>query len=98
MQAVPSARSASDGHADSVQQTRYQDVLRDDTVLRPNDLVHHARRTVRLLAEAALAYGARLPLLLVVEDGLHRECMSSDRLEWHGIQMDIKVHALSSEE
>lgn len=47
--------------------------------------------------EAALAYSQRLPLLILVEKGLRRQGMTSERLEWNGLEVEITPEIVKGE-
>jgi hypothetical protein len=48
--------------------------------------------------EAAMAYAAKLPLLILVERGVHREGMLSKRLEWDALEIDIDTKIMQTTE
>ena len=48
--------------------------------------------------EGAMAYAHHLPLLVIVESGVHREGMLSKRFEWDALEIDITSKTLASEE
>jgi hypothetical protein len=48
--------------------------------------------------EAAMAYAQNVPLLIIVEQGLRRQGMLSDRLEWIAIETDLTPSLLSMEQ
>ena len=48
--------------------------------------------------EAAMAYSRRLPLLILVERGVHREGMLSKRLEWDAFEIEPDLKVLNSDE
>jgi hypothetical protein len=47
--------------------------------------------------EAAMAYANKVPLLLLIEKGLKRQGMLSDRLEWMAIETDLSPTLVSTE-
>jgi hypothetical protein len=47
--------------------------------------------------EGALAFGFELPLLILVEKGVKREAMLSDRSEWFPIETDLSETFITSE-
>jgi len=48
--------------------------------------------------EAAMAFGLKLPLLVVVEEGVYQEAMLKDRLEYRALVTDFDKNFFSSEE
>ena len=47
--------------------------------------------------EAAMAFGLHLPLLVIIEDGLHQEAMLKDRLEFRTIVTKLDSSYFSSD-
>lgn len=47
--------------------------------------------------EAAMAFGLHLPLLVIVEDGLHQEAMLKDRLEFRTVMTDLDSRLFASD-
>jgi hypothetical protein len=48
--------------------------------------------------EAAMAYAQKVPMLMIVETGLKRQGMLSDRLEWMAMETDLSPSFLTSEQ
>jgi hypothetical protein len=48
--------------------------------------------------EAAMAFGLKLPLLVIIEDGIYQEAMLKDRLEYRAIVTSLNKSLFSSEE
>lgn len=48
--------------------------------------------------EAAMAFGLKLPLLVIVESGLHQEAMLKDRLEYRALSTKLDPEFFSSDE
>ena len=48
--------------------------------------------------EAAMAFGLSLPLLVIIENGLHQEAMLKDRLEYRALTTDLDPSFFSSQE
>jgi hypothetical protein len=48
--------------------------------------------------EASMAYGLKLPLLVILEDGLHQEAMLKDRLEFRALITDLDPGFFKTEE
>lgn len=53
------------------------------------ELAQEAHPTIWNQMEAAMAYAQNVPLLILVERGLRRQGMLSDRLEWMAIETDL---------
>ena len=45
-----------------------------------------------------MAYGLKLPLLVIVENGLHQEAMLKDRLEFRALVTDLDPALFSTDE
>ncbi len=48
--------------------------------------------------EAAMAFGLKLPLLVLIENGVYQEAMLKDRLEYRALITDLDKRLFSSEE
>lgn len=48
--------------------------------------------------EAAMAFGLKIPLLVIMEDGLYQEAMLKDRLEYRALVTDLDKKLFSTEE
>ena len=48
--------------------------------------------------EAAMAFGLKIPLLVIIEDGVYQEAMLKDRLEYRVLVTDLNDTLFSSEE
>lgn len=48
--------------------------------------------------EAAMALGLNIPLLVIMEEGMHQEAMLKDRLEYRAIITDLDKKLFSSDE
>jgi hypothetical protein len=57
----------------------------------PNLLKNEAHATVWNHLEAAMAYAQDVPILLIVQRGLKRQGMLSDRYEWHAQVTDFTL-------
>jgi hypothetical protein len=64
----------------------------------PNLLKNEAHPTVWNHMEAAMAYAQDVPILLMVQKGLKRQGMLSDRSEWHTQEIDFTVEFLRSKQ
>lgn len=59
---------------------------------------NEAQPTVWNHMEAAMAYAQRVPLLIIVENGLMRQGMLSKRLEWKSLETDMSPDYVDGEE
>lgn len=48
--------------------------------------------------EAAMAFGLNLPLLVIIEEGLHQEAMLKDRLEYRALSTELDPKFFASDE
>jgi hypothetical protein len=57
----------------------------------------HAYATVWNQLEAAMAYAKNIPAFTLVQKGLHRQGMLSDRLEWFALEDELSPALLKTE-
>jgi hypothetical protein len=62
-----------------------------------NRIENESHPTVWNQMEAAMAYSRDIPLLILVQPGLKRQGMLSDRLEWMAIETDLSPEVLGTE-
>ncbi len=65
----------------------------------PDEKTHKDRRypTIWNQLEAAMGFGLKLPLLVIIEEGLHQEAMLKDRLEFRTIITKLDPALFSSD-
>jgi hypothetical protein len=63
----------------------------------PKKLRNESHPTVWNQLEAAMAYAQRVPIMTLVQSGLKRQGMLSDRLEWVAIETDLAPSFLKTE-
>ncbi|MBU1343086.1 MAG: hypothetical protein KKE44_02850 [Proteobacteria bacterium] len=61
-------------------------------------ITHQRYPTVWNQIEAAMAFGLKLPLLMIIEEGVYQEAMLKDRLEYRALITQLDVKLFSSEE
>jgi hypothetical protein len=64
---------------------------------KPADIKNESHPTVWNQMEASMAYAQRLPILTMVQRGLKRQGVLSDRFEWVAIEEDLQPGLLGSE-
>jgi hypothetical protein len=64
----------------------------------PGKISNEAHPTVWNHMEAAMAYAQNVPILTLVQRGLKRQGMLSDRLEWKAIEGELNLALLGTEE
>lgn len=62
-----------------------------------NRIENESHPTVWNQMEAAMAYSREIPLLILVQAGLKRQGMLSDRLEWMAIETELSPEVLGTE-
>ena len=76
--------------------TKYPDPDRPKYAEEP--IGKEAHPTIWNQMEAAMAYSKNMPMLILVQKGLKREGMLSDRFEWVGMEDDLSPALLRTEE
>jgi hypothetical protein len=64
----------------------------------PKIIEKESHPTIWNQMEASMAYAQKVPILTLVQSGLKRQGMLSDRLEWAAIESDLTQSVLRSEE
>lgn len=62
------------------------------------EIINRNYPTVWNQLEAAMAFGLKLPLLVIIEEGLYQEAMLKDRLEYKVLVTELDKNFFSSEE
>ena len=62
------------------------------------EIINIAYPTVWNQLEAAMAFGLDLPLLMIIEEGLHQEAMLKDRLEYRALVTNLEKKIFASDE
>lgn len=62
------------------------------------EIKNRSNPTVWNQLEAAMAFGLELPLLVIVEEGLHQEAMLKDRLEYRALVTNFEKEFFTSDE
>jgi hypothetical protein len=62
------------------------------------EIINTCYPTVWNQLEAAMAFGLKIPLIVIVEKGLHQEAMLKDRMEYRALVTPLEVAFLKSDE
>lgn len=70
----------------------------DPTEKKESEISNRKLPTIWNQLEAAMAFGLKLPLLVIIERGLHQEAMLKDRHEYRALVTDLDESFFSSDE
>ena len=90
-------------HMDFVTKASISDKVIDKAIDKPGcknekEIKNRRYPTVWNQIEAAMAFGQKIPLLVIMEDGIYQEAMLKDRLEYRALVTNLDKKLFSSDE